>query len=179
MENINSPPINRPDCSHLCSKKNPFLHAFLSKRSRLASQRAARRTPIFDAPNLHVTFSTASFNLHSIGSQPQANLTYICFFTGSLQAMASHDSYDSYRPSSTSPPRHSHHHHSHHSHHSHPRAPPPPPLTAEAKTTIDTLKTTYKKRGHFDALRKDIYQNFADSVGFARRERDSQIRSFR
>ncbi|KAI5840191.1 complex proteins associated with Set1p component shg1-domain-containing protein [Morchella snyderi] len=77
--------------------------------------------------------------------------------------MASHDSYDSYRPSSTSPPRHSHHHHSHHSHHSHPRAAPPPPLTAEAKTTIDTLKTTYKKRGHFDALRKDIYQNFADS----------------
>ncbi|KAH0602690.1 uncharacterized protein H6S33_008340 [Morchella sextelata] len=77
--------------------------------------------------------------------------------------MASHDSYDSYRPSSTSPPRHSHHHNSHHSNHSQPRPAPPPPLTAAAKTTINNLKTTYKKRGHFDTLRKDIYQNFADS----------------
>lgn len=79
--------------------------------------------------------------------------------------MASHDSYDSYRPSSTSPPRHSHHNsHSHNSHNSHSRnTAPPPPLTAAAKTTINDLKTTYKKRGHFDTLRKDIYQNFADS----------------
>lgn len=75
--------------------------------------------------------------------------------------MTSHDSYDSYRPSSASPPRQMTNGHT--------KRPvpddlPPPPLTDEAKATIDTLKTTYKKRGHFDALRKDIYQRFTESV---------------
>lgn len=76
--------------------------------------------------------------------------------------MASHDSRDSYRPPSPSTPRNN-------ITNGHTKRPAPddlPPLllTEEAKAVIDTLKTTYKKRGHFDALRKDIYQRFTESV---------------
>ncbi|KAG0129145.1 hypothetical protein HOY82DRAFT_564776 [Tuber indicum] len=73
---------------------------------------------------------------------------------------------DSYRPSN--PPLTNGHHHRHRPTSTlpppHPSLPPAPILSEEAKSTIDLLKTTYKKRGHFDSLRKDIYQSFTDSV---------------
>ncbi|PWW79570.1 hypothetical protein C7212DRAFT_275827 [Tuber magnatum] len=76
---------------------------------------------------------------------------------------------DSYRPSN-SPLTNGHHHHDNHHHRPastlpppHPSLPPTPILSEEAKSTIDLLKTTYKKRGHFDSLRKDIYQSFTDT----------------
>ncbi|KAL7270055.1 hypothetical protein RUND412_007252 [Rhizina undulata] len=39
----------------------------------------------------------------------------------------------------------------------------PPTTSTDTQTTIEALKTTYKKRGHFDSLRKDLFARFNDS----------------